>query len=101
MNDAAFRKDWEPRIRRFLAGQPGADPAHGEVHLRRVVATATRLAAANTSPSLSRTATVAWTVSRGVCSGSPSGRSSACTSTPTVAPGVRPRAWRASPDACT
>ena len=45
MNDVAFRRDWEPRIRRFLAEQPGADPAHGEIHLRRVVATVIRLAA--------------------------------------------------------
>lgn len=45
MNDVAFRADWEPRILRFLAGQPGGDPGHGVVHLRRVVATAMRLAA--------------------------------------------------------
>ena len=45
MNDMAFRQDWEARIRRFVAEQPGADPGHGEIHLRRVVATALQLAA--------------------------------------------------------
>ncbi len=44
MNDAAFRSDWEPRILRFLGQQPGGDPGHGLIHLRRVVATALRLA---------------------------------------------------------
>lgn len=44
MNDAAFRSDWEPRILRFLGQQPGGDPGHGVIHLRRVVATALRLA---------------------------------------------------------
>jgi uncharacterized protein len=41
----ALRRDWEPRFRHFLAGQPGADPGHGPAHLERVVATALRLAA--------------------------------------------------------
>ncbi len=40
-----LRRDWEPRFRRFVAEQPGADPGHGPVHLERVVATAIRLAA--------------------------------------------------------
>ncbi len=45
--DAALslRRDWEPRFRAFVAGQPGADPGHGPAHLERVVATAMRLAA--------------------------------------------------------
>jgi uncharacterized protein len=42
---ARLRSDWEPRFRRFVAEQPDADPGHGPVHLERVVATATRLAA--------------------------------------------------------
>jgi len=41
----AWRRDWEPRFRQFVAGQPGADPGHGPAHLERVVATALRLAA--------------------------------------------------------
>jgi uncharacterized protein len=41
----ALRRAWEPQFRRFVAGQPGADPGHGTVHLERVVATALRLAA--------------------------------------------------------
>jgi uncharacterized protein len=41
----ALRRDWEPRLRAFIAGQPGADPGHGTAHLERVVATALRLAA--------------------------------------------------------
>ena len=41
----ALRRDWEPRFRAFVAGQPGADPGHGPAHLERVVATALRLAA--------------------------------------------------------
>lgn len=45
MNDT-FIQDWEPRILDFLAAQPDADPGHGEIHLRRVVATALHLAAA-------------------------------------------------------
>jgi uncharacterized protein len=40
-----LRRDWEPRLRRFVAGQPDADPGHGPAHLERVVATAMRLAA--------------------------------------------------------
>lgn len=40
-----LRRDWEPRFIRFIADQPGGDPGHGLVHLRRVVATATRLTA--------------------------------------------------------
>jgi uncharacterized protein len=40
-----LRHDWEPRLRRFAAGQPDADPGHGPAHLERVVATAMRLAA--------------------------------------------------------
>jgi uncharacterized protein len=40
----ALRRDWEPRFRAFVAGQPGADPGHGPAHLERVVATALRLA---------------------------------------------------------
>jgi len=38
-----LRREWEPRFRQFIAGQPGADPGHGLVHLERVVATALRL----------------------------------------------------------
>jgi uncharacterized protein len=41
----ALRRAWEPRFRRFVADQPGADPGHGPAHLERVVATALRLAA--------------------------------------------------------
>jgi uncharacterized protein len=41
----ALRRDWEPRLRAFVAGQPGGDPGHGPAHLERVVATALRLAA--------------------------------------------------------
>jgi uncharacterized protein len=40
-----LRRDWEPRFRRFVSDQPGADPGHGPLHLERVVATALRLAA--------------------------------------------------------
>jgi uncharacterized protein len=40
-----LRRDWEPRLRGFVADQPGADPGHGPAHLERVVATALRLAA--------------------------------------------------------
>jgi uncharacterized protein len=39
-----LRCDFEPRFRRFVAEQPGADPGHGPAHLERVVATALRLA---------------------------------------------------------
>jgi uncharacterized protein len=42
---AALRDTWEPRFRRFVADQPGADPGHGPAHLERVVATALKLAA--------------------------------------------------------
>jgi uncharacterized protein len=41
---AKLRREWEPRLRRFVADQPGADPGHGPLHLERVVATALRLA---------------------------------------------------------
>ncbi len=41
-----LRREWEPQIVRFIAGQPGGDPGHGLVHLRRVVATALALAQA-------------------------------------------------------
>jgi uncharacterized protein len=41
----SLRRDWEPRLREFAGAQPGADPAHGAVHLERVVATAMKLAA--------------------------------------------------------
>ena len=46
MNDVADRPEWEARILRFLAQQSGGDAGHGVVHLRRVVATALRLARA-------------------------------------------------------
>jgi uncharacterized protein len=42
---AGLCREWEPRLRRFAAEQPGADPGHGPAHLERVVATALRLAA--------------------------------------------------------
>lgn len=45
MTPAQLRRDWEPRFIRFVADQPGGDPGHGLVHLRRVVAAAVRLAA--------------------------------------------------------
>ena len=41
-----LKRDWEPRIVRFISEQPGGDPGHGLVHLRRVVGTAVALAAA-------------------------------------------------------
>jgi uncharacterized protein len=41
----ALRRDWEPRLRQFVAQQQDADPGHGPAHLERVVATALRLAA--------------------------------------------------------
>ncbi len=44
MTPEQLRDRWEPRLVAFVAGQPGADPGHDLVHLRRVVATATRLA---------------------------------------------------------
>lgn len=43
--DFDLRRDWEPRLRKFVADQPGADPGHGPAHLERVVATALKLAA--------------------------------------------------------
>lgn len=43
--DFDLRRDWEPRLREFVADQPGADPGHGPAHLERVVATALKLAA--------------------------------------------------------
>jgi uncharacterized protein len=42
----SLRRDWEPRIVQFVCAQPGADPGHGLVHLRRVVATALAFAEA-------------------------------------------------------
>ncbi|MGH8243556.1 MAG: HD domain-containing protein, partial [Steroidobacteraceae bacterium] len=42
---ARLRRDWEPRFRRFVSDQPGADPGHGPAHLERVVAATLRLAA--------------------------------------------------------
>lgn len=39
-----LRRDWEPRFIEFLDGHADPDPAHGIVHLKRVVATALRLA---------------------------------------------------------
>lgn len=39
-----LRREWEPRLRGFVADQPGADPGHGPAHLERVVAAALRLA---------------------------------------------------------
>lgn len=43
---ASLHEEWEPLFERFLSGQPGSDPGHGLVHVRRVVATALRLSAA-------------------------------------------------------
>jgi len=40
----SLRRDWEPRIVQFVCAQPGGDPGHGLVHLRRVVAAAIALA---------------------------------------------------------
>ena len=40
-----LQRDWEPRIVRFISEQPGGDPGHGLVHLKRVVGTAVALAA--------------------------------------------------------
>jgi uncharacterized protein len=42
----ALRRTWEPRLREYVESRPGADPAHGLVHLERVAATALALAAA-------------------------------------------------------
>lgn len=39
-----LRQEWEPRFIEFLDGHPDPDPGHGVVHLKRVVATALRLA---------------------------------------------------------
>jgi uncharacterized protein len=41
-----LRREWEPRIVQFVSAQPGGDPGHGLVHLRRVVAAALALAEA-------------------------------------------------------
>jgi uncharacterized protein len=40
---ASLQQEWEPLFERFLSDQPGSDPGHGLVHVRRVVATASRL----------------------------------------------------------
>jgi uncharacterized protein len=40
---ALLKQQWEPLFERFLSAQPGDDPGHGLVHVRRVVATAGRL----------------------------------------------------------
>jgi uncharacterized protein len=45
-NFASLLQEWEPLFERFLSGQPGSDPGHGLVHVRRVVATASRLCVA-------------------------------------------------------
>jgi uncharacterized protein len=45
-NLAGLQQEWEPLFERFLSEQPGGDPGHGIVHVRRVVATATRLCVA-------------------------------------------------------
>lgn len=45
-NLSLLQREWEPLFVRFLGDQPGGDPGHGLVHLRRVVATATRLCVA-------------------------------------------------------
>ncbi len=42
-NLAGLQQEWEPLFERFLSDQPGSDAGHGLVHVRRVVATATRL----------------------------------------------------------
>ena len=39
----SLEKEWEPLFARFLSDQPGSDPGHGLVHVRRVVATAKQL----------------------------------------------------------
>ena len=46
MTAADFQRDWEARFLAFLAAQPGGDPGHGLVHLRRVVGAAQALAEA-------------------------------------------------------
>lgn len=43
---ASLQQEWEPLFERFLSEQPGSDPGHGLVHVRRVVATASRLCVA-------------------------------------------------------
>ena len=43
---ASLQQEWEPLFERFLSDQRGSDPGHGIVHVRRVVATATRLCVA-------------------------------------------------------
>ena len=45
-NFAGLQQQWEPLFVRFLSDQGGSDPGHGIVHVRRVVATATRLCVA-------------------------------------------------------
>lgn len=40
---ANLQQRWEPLFERFLSDQPGGDPGHGLVHVRRVAATALRL----------------------------------------------------------
>ncbi len=45
-NFASLQQEWEPLFERFLSEQPDGDPGHGIVHVRRVVATATRLCVA-------------------------------------------------------
>ena len=45
-NFASLQQEWEPLFERFLSDQPGSDPGHGLVHVRRVVATASRLCVA-------------------------------------------------------
>jgi len=45
-NFASLQQEWEPLFERFLSDQPGSDSGHGLVHLRRVVATASRLCVA-------------------------------------------------------
>jgi len=45
-NVASLQQEWEPLFERFLSDQPDSDPGHGLVHVRRVVATASRLCVA-------------------------------------------------------
>lgn len=45
-NFTRLQQEWEPLFERFLAVEPGSDPGHGLVHVRRVVATASQLCAA-------------------------------------------------------
>jgi uncharacterized protein len=44
LTSASLRRAWEPRIIQFVEAQPGGDPGHGLVHLRRVVTAALALA---------------------------------------------------------